>query len=649
MKKTPLATPCLVALLSVCVAHGCLSAEPAPAPQAAVEPAPLPAIPRTLGAAEHHHADEHNLEQLIRELTGAVDAGKPAAGLAYKAAEEGMAAVWAAAKLMDLERQEYRAPFLVLAEHAAVSRKYHPELLRLYDPPSYRAFYTPAGVDLQGVIGQALHWENPPRNMPNATVLAAPEPTFTWLAAHRRGIPANPGRLIDILDSWGSTVGIGRERHYVPRLRELAAQLAANPAIRGDEKMLGALLRFLLVVPSQSAVQSLAACESHRAAEVRVAAVEALGAVAEESALQALLDWAEREKEPSVLVGIAKALGRWPERAEAGAACLRLFEKAADPTVQRSVLYSAGVSKWPQRNQLIHQALAQKNSMLLGAVFAAGPVPGLKEELIRLLDTWEGETPEPDLIDALAASRVEPAAPVLAKALSREANIAMRLKLIFALEKIRGEAAEQALLEALAKTKNELEAEYLISAIGNLKLSAAIPSLSKLAKRRDIPMVVRVQAIWALGCMPDTSAREQLSSIDAYFTELFAGPAAAAKDYDAAFHRQAAKPHLLLARYRHDPAGADKEISRLFAEGDPLVQTFLLLGLLDQKSDHPIVALGLRSKEFYVLCTSIAAAREAAPAKYRKRIMKLAASPFVRAAADVRGESWDLHKLLENP
>ena len=276
-------------------------------------------------------------------------------------------------------------------------------------------------------------------------------------------------------------------------------------------------------------------------------------------------------------------------------------------------------------------------------------MPDLEKELMRLLATWEGKTPEPDLIDALAASRIQAALPALAEALDRETNIAIRLKLIFALEKIGGQTAEQALLKALVETRGELEAENLIAAIGRLKLSAAIPHLSELAKRRDIPMSVRVQAIWALGCMPDTSARDEIRSIEAQFTDSFTAPAAGPKSWDTAFHLRAAKPHLLLARYRNDSAEAGEEISRLFAEGEPLVQTVLLLGLLEQKSDHPIIARGLKSQEFFVLCTSIAAAREANPAKYRSHVRELAASPFVQAAAHVRGETWDLRKLLENP
>ena len=149
--------------------------------------------------------------------------------------------------------------------------------------------------------------------------------------------------------------------------------------------------------------------------------------------------------------------------------------------------------------------------------------------------------------------------------------------------------------------------------------------------------------------MPDAAARAELKKIDAQFTELFATATDNHADFDTDFHMLAAKPHLLLARHRSGSEAAGKEISKLFAEDNPLIQTILLLGMLEQKSDHPIITEGLKSHEFFVLCTAIAAARESNPEKYHTRILQLAASPFIQAAAEVRGESWDLHKLLKNP
>lgn len=606
------------------------------------------AVPATC-VAQTEGADEREAAGRIEDLVRAADAGESTAQLAFDAAELGMAALWSAADRMDLEQDAHRAPFLLLAEHAAVSRKVHPELLRLYDPPAHRAFYTPAGSDLQAVVGRALAWKNPPRHMPQAVVMAAPEPTLAWLTAQCEGTPADPDRLLAILQAWGIAIGIGRERQYMPRLRELAAQLAASPALRADETLLLGVIRFVRYTGSREAAGSLAACAEHRSQDIRRAAAAALGTLADDSALQALLAWAAREEAPQVQAGIAEALGNWPDKQEAGAACLRLFEQATEAKVRRSVLHAAGTSKWPQRDSLIRQALERRESFLLGAALAAEAVPGLEKELMRLLATWQGKTPEPPLVDALAASRVAAAAPALSEALQRESNIAIRLKLIFALEKIGGGTSEQALLQALEATDSELEGEYLVAAIGRLKLSAAIPQLSELARRHDIPMNVRVQAIWGLGCMPDPSARAEIEKIEAQFTELFAANEDGHLDRDAAFHLSAAKPHLHLALYRMGSASAGKEISRLFADGDPLAQTVLLLGILDQKTDHPIIAEGLKSSEFFVLCTAIAAARESNPAKYRARILRLAASPFVQAAADVRGESWNLHRLLENP
>jgi len=606
-------------------------------------------------AADHGHSvahadgDQQEANRRIRDLVHAANAGQPTAILAFNAAGLGMAALWSAADLMDLDREEHRAPFLLLAEHAAVSRRYHRELLRLYDPPAYRAFYTPAGTNLQTIVGRALRWKDPPRNMPEAVVMAAPESALAWLTAQSKGKPTNPELLLDILEAWGTTIGIGRERQYIPQLRALAAQLVANEDIRTDDTLLPGVLRFARPLSGSEAVESLASLAAHPADNIRIAAVAALGLVGDESALRALLAWVESERTPSVQAKIAEALGRWPDHPEAGAACLKLFERATESTVRRSVLYAAASSKWPQRNGLIHQALKMKDSMLLGAALAAEPVPDIEQELMRLLGTWDGKTPEPALIDALAASRVQAAVPVLVEALDRESNIAIRLKLIFALEKIKGTTAEQALLETLEETDDELEAEHLVSVIGRLKLSAAIPHLGRLARNEAVPMNVRVMAIWGLGCMPDESASAEIERIDAAFAELFAVTEADRADWDKAFHLSVAKPHLLLARYRMGSAAAGEEINSMFANDGPVVQSVLLLGILEQKADHPIIEKGLKSNEFFVLCAALAAARESNPGKYRPRIRELAASPFIQAAASVRGETWNLHKLLESP
>ena len=613
----------------------------------------ITAVTMSVAGTEHSvlpvDSSQQEANRRIRDLVDAADARKPTAELAFRAAELGMAALWSAADRMDLERDEHRVPFLLLAEHAAVSRKYHRELLRLYDPPAYRAFYTPAGSNLQAIVGRALAWERPPRNMPKAVVAAAPEPALAWLTAQSKGAPAAPDVLLDILDAWGTAVVTGRERQYRPQLGVLAAQLLGSGELRTNQRLLLGVLRFARSVRSREAVESLTTFGEHPVEEVRQLAVEALGVVADDSALPALRAWAAKESVPSVQARIVEALGRWPDRPEAGATCLGLFEKATEATVRRAVLYAARLSRWPQRDRLVREALKMKDSMLLGAALAVESVPGIEDELMRLLDTWEGRTPEPPLIDALAASRVQAAAPALAEALDREQNIAIRLKLIFALESIGGPAAEQALLRALVETDSDLEAEYLISAIGRLKLSTAVPHLGELARRDDVPMNVRVLAIWGLGCIADPAAQAEIKTIEAEFDGLFAASRADTDDRDTAFHVRAARPHLLLALYRMGSAAAGEEISRMFEHDGPLVQSVLLLGILEQKADHPIIAEGLRSHEFFVLCAAIAAARESDPVKYRPRIRELAASPFIRAAADVPGETWNLNKLLENP
>ncbi|MCJ8332474.1 MAG: HEAT repeat domain-containing protein, partial [Lentisphaeria bacterium] len=414
---------------------------------------------------------------------------------------------------------------------------------------------------------------------------------------------------------------------------------------RNDDLLLG-LLQFISDVASLSVIDRVIAWLNHPAPDIRAAAANTLSRLGGDAALQALLKRIRKEPVAETQKHIAEALARWPDDPKAGAACLQLFNRTNVPDVRRAVLVSAGNSNWPQRSGLIRRAMQMQGAVVVGV--NAKPVPGLEDVLLGILKKSAGKHLKPALIDALATARIAAATPALVQMLAREKNVGMRLKLIFALERIGGNAARDALGELLSSAKDELEIEYLINAVGHVKCVAALPYLARLAKDRSAPLSARAQALWGLGCMPDPRARAELEAIRKNFTKHFGQFSDRAVNHDTEYHMLIVKPQLLLALYRTGSTTAEREIHRLYRESGPMGQTVLLSGIKEQKADHPIIADGLKSNEFAVLYFAIAAARATGSRTYVPRLRQLAGSPFLRSISGLGNESWGLYDLLLN-
>lgn len=590
--------------------------------------------------------EEREVTRRITVLLQAADAGEPTAQKVYEAAELGMAALWEAAGRMNLDQETHRAPFILLAEQTAAVRRTQRELLRLYDPPAYRAFYTPDGSRLQARIARALQWKNPPANLLAAMVLAAPEPTLAWLEAQDEEALREPARLLEILRVWGGVVALGREHAFIQPLRAVGERLARSPAVNANDRLLVGVIRFLGDLNCRGAAESVTAWLEHPNAAVRRAAVETLGRLRGDTALNALIDRVPKETDAEAQGLLANALGRWPGDPAAGDACLDLYARSPSQEARRSVLNAAGRATWPARDPLVRRAFEHRDGGALIAL-AIKPVPGLEDGLLQRLHESEGRLLDPSLLDALAVAQVAAATPALVQAFNKEQNIAMRLKLIFALETLGGNEAGAALLKRLDDVSNELETEYVITALGRMRHVGAVPRLARLARDAHAPISVRIQAIWALGCLPHEEARATLEDLWAHVAQYFGTSGSKSLTPDQAVHLRVVSPHILLARFRQGVPAARDEIDRAFAEGGPIEQTTFLAGIRDQRGDHPIIAKGLESGEFAVLYMAIAAARAANPGAYGPRVRQLAASPYIQALADIALETWDLRSLLE--
>lgn len=587
-------------------------------------------------------ANEREAAIRIDALAQAADAGEPTAGKAYEAAELGLSALWAAAARMNPDKPSHRTPLLLLAGQVASARKTQRELLRLYDPPAYRAFYTQEGAQLQAWLAGALPWTNPPPNMAQTMVLAAPAPTMDWLEAQDVQAQKAPDLLIEILRQWGSLAAMGREHQYLPRLQATARRLTEAPSVRTDETLLRAVLQFLGDVGCRAADDFAAASLDHPAAALRCTAAAALGKLGSDTALRALAGRVQEESDPAVQTAIADALGRWPREPEAGDACRRLYGRAAGDDVRRAALNAAANADWPERESLVRRALEAGDGGALIAL-AARPVPGLNDVLLTRLKHEEGPLLDPVLLDAVAVARITNAVPVVVDNLRREKNIAMRLKYIAALETIGGDGAASALVRLLDGQSDDLETEYVVTSLGRLSHVPAAAALARIAKDEGVEIGIRVQAIWALGRMQNDTAKKEMEDIQRIAFKPSTGRSLPA---DLAYHYRLVAPHLLLARLRADPASARDAIERMFAEEGPIEQTVLLAGLAEQGVDHPVIAAGFESLDFSVFYMAMAAGRAAAPAKYGPLVRRLAASPYIQALADISLETWGLHSLL---
>lgn len=591
--------------------------------------------------------EERETRRIAGEMKKRADAGKDTAFLMFKAEQYGMVALWALLDVMDPSKEAHAKPILRLAARLGSARKSHKELLKLYEPAAYRAFYTKDGLALQRKLAVALKANTWPRELPNAMVLAAPQPTLSWLKQQARNPRLDAEKLTLMLSAWGSIAKHAHERQYVRPLGDAALRLSRSKTVNANAPVLAALLQFMGDVRCEMAEDFVAGKLAHSDENVRAKAAGTLGHLGGEKALKALITHGAIEEAPKVRQCIARAYGAWPRNASAGAAALALLARATDGATRRAIVYASAESNWPQRSEIVERALAAPQDGVLGVALQSlpeDPSPVLRKEVLAHLAACGSESPSPSLIDALVAMKESSATPVLARALAKEKNLAMQLKLIIGLEGIGGEAAGKVLVGLLEKVANPLIAEHLIAAIGRMKLATAVPALSELAKDKTAPIKVRFQCLWALGCIRNDAGHSTLRDLKKNLPTYFGD---GAKEFDEAGARRQARLHVELALMRQGSKCAAREVQALFADGGPDEQMSLLAGLSEGGADHPIIRMGLKSHDFAVLFTAVVAAMKADPAKYAQALREVRDAPFVAALNNTGLDTWGFDEVLE--
>ncbi|GMV79203.1 MAG: hypothetical protein AMXMBFR7_03870 [Planctomycetota bacterium] len=606
------------------------------------EGALLPVAPDVLEAAE--------LKASMGELFAKAERGESVAQEIQELARFGMAALEGALPYADQEKATRGETLIKLAAALGLARQSHAELLRMYDPVAHRWFYEPEGRNAQARLGALLDIPTWPADTPRAMALAAPLPTLEWLHKQAQAPEPRTKPLRAMLETWGGLVEYKHERQYRVELQKAAVELAASAGVVRDSELLAALLRFVGDVRAQGALEFAVLQAAHADGYVRAMALNALGRLGGERALAALSERAGIEADPAAQDELALALQGWPEASEAGMAALKLYERAASAQVKRTMLYVAARTSWAQRVTLIEKALGNSGENLAGPALqalAARPVPELRAKVLALLRDYPDESPPPTLIDALAEYRAAEAAPVLVRALKAEENVALRIKLVLALEKVGGPDCAKALAELLEAVDQPLLAEYMIGISGRMPLKEATPTLLELARDRTAPLKVRVQCLWALGRIPDPRVLPVLVELERDFAASFGDlrqTELSSSHYEQR-HQAWLYLKLALAQHGHEPTLA--ELESIYDTGTPFVKLALLMGLASIKRDHAIVAKGLQSSEFAVVYAALHAALAGAPQVHAEAIRTFRDAPFVKALVESGIDIRDFAPLLD--
>ena len=572
-------------------------------------------------------AEQMSTENLIAEIVEHADEGEPTAVLAQEAGRRGMVAAELAARHLDAAHPRRNAALYRVIALAARERRWPAELMQLYDPPAYRIFHTPAGLAVQERFAVGLAWADWPQSLPAAVVQAAPGPTLAWLARQAAAKQPKLDRIRKILLPWGWWVRTRRERTRLPALRDALAKLSGNPAVAADADTCAALLR--LIGEAEARKLDAFAAERLRAGPpaVRIAAARALGALRTPAARAALLARAAAEKDPQATSAIAAASQHWPKDPEMGRAMLALFARTNDSRTRRDILYSAAKSAWPQRQQVLLAAFDSPEEGVLGVALqaaAAGEVgPRLNERILALLPRYD--KPESLLIDATGAAGDARAVPHLLRWLAGQKNLAVRMKIALALEKIGGQRAKAALARMLREDRELLTLGQLIDVADRMGLAAAGPDLVALADNPKTARKIRRRAIWALGQFDRPEIRTLLDKLDRE-ADTLARDGESLADADRA---EELGVFVTMARFRMRLPGARGQVLERYRNASPGARLTMLMLLGAGRRDHAIIGLGLRAEDFMELLAAVYAAGAADPAKYRPSLRSLRESRFL--------------------
>ena len=586
-------------------------------------------------------------KEIIKRLLEEADAKDSKPGmLALAVGERGMATALSCAELLD-EKAPARAQALLTAiTSAATCRRSHPEVLRLVHPAAFEIFYNSD----QRAFGKCLPWKQWPPNLPDALIRSAPLPTLEWLQAQAKQTKPQLEKLRLLWPALGWWLRAHHERQFNIEWHEAIAALTLNKNLTADSLTRNALLQLIADAGSPGSLSFVLENLPSPDEKTRECAVNALGRILspharcctplqtletlKARALPAFLERTVQESTPSVLGSIAVTAESWPDNPQVGESMHRLFERAALGETRRAVLYAVAKTHWPQRSAILQASFdAPQDGVLAVALQAvvAHPLPEFRPHILVLLKA--ATEPSPYLIDAAGALADPAASPKLLEWLKKERNLALRLKLALALEKIPGAESEAALGELIANETDPLLVEHLCRIASRRPLSSALTTLISLAEDPTAPEAIRGQAIWALGRYIAPSAQACLSRLKLSASSLV--------------NTDPLSTNLSLAFFRSNTAGADRDLSLHFDKGTPAQKLTCLLALTELKRDHPVISESLESPDFAVLLGGVRAAAAADPRKYYPKLAALRSAPFVSSLLNSGLDSWGLPAALD--
>jgi hypothetical protein len=611
--------------------------------------------------------------QLVERLVAQADSGEsPSIVLAQTVGERGISAALVSAEFLDEQKPHRSQALYEVISLAATCRRSHSEVLRLYQPDAYRLFY----ITGQRRFAAGLTWKEWPAALPEAMVRVAPLPTLEWLRAQAASSAPALDKLRLLWKPLGWWLRSHNERQHTQQWHEAIAALTLNRAITSDLPTSSALLQLIADAGATSSLEFVlrhlepvvrasrpepATNSEGETPSLRSAAVMALGQMlgphmrcctpagvidsALAQSLPIIIRLAHEEQDDAVLIKLAAAAEAWPDDEQLGQAMLDLFKRNSSAEVRRAILFSTAKTKWPQRATLILAAFEAPDQGVLGVALqavAAYPLPDFVSPTLALLQAEK--EPSPHLIDAAGALGDQRATPKLLAWLKQERNVALRIKLALALEKIPGVDSGRALTDMLEHETEPLLAEHLCRIASRRDLPNAVAVLVSLAEDITAPMVIRGQAIWALGHYAETTAGECLKRLADAPQKYFADSSSPDTAHDSSGQ---ARLFVTLAGFRQNMTGIDAEVARCFESGTPAARLTCLLALTEINRDHPIIASGLESGDFAVLLGAVRAASASNPSKYYSRFVALRDSVFVSSLLTSGLDSWGLPAALD--
>ena len=590
---------------------------------------------------------------LLAEVLEAVGEGRESEPYLSAALDRGMIVALAVAEKLDEKKQAQSNELLHMMAHVGRARRSQPELLRLYDPAAYRTFYSAEREQIQTKLGAALQWETWPHYEVIALVRTAPLPTLAYLRKQAASEHPNQDHVRQILREWSWWVRTGYERQHLAELHAAIGTLAKNSAVTGDAETAVELVRAIGDTGDADSTATLIEALAHREESVRTAAANTMLRLVsaandqEAGALRAaLVERLAKETSPAVLAALAEGAEAFGTDSDVGQALQTVFARTSSAAVKRSILFTAGQASWPQREALVLAALRDEDAGTVAAALqavSARPIAKAAPTVILLLDA--AKSPQAVLIDAAGAVADPRATRELVEWVSDE-NPVIRLKVDLALGRIaelelaKDSAKEvsprsaKVLLDQLSRETSQLVVPQLIAIVARLHLAEAEKTLISLSMDTTAPLVVRTQAVWALGKFDTAEVRKTLQELHDNTAKYFADPREVTLAAGSPERLEQARLFIATSRMQLGMAGARDDADRVYREGTPTTQLTLLMLLSELKLDHPAIEQGLHSTEFAILLAAIKAAGTVDPVKYHPALEALAHDRWIQAVAD---------------